>query len=85
MHGDRILFTDQNLNAEQTISVEGTNSHFQHHFKQFIAEFNRENVRVYHKQISAMVQHSKYYFILHLSDLKVAEEKLYDRFMTSPM
>ncbi len=37
MHGDRIYFTDQNLNDRQTTSIEGTNSHFQLHFKQFIA------------------------------------------------
>ena len=85
MHGQRIYFTDQNLNHEQTNSVDGTFSHFQHHFKQFIAEFNRENVRIYHKQISAMVQQGKYYFILYLADLKAAEEKLYDKLMSNPL
>ena len=85
MHGDQIFFTDQNLNAEQPISVEGTNSHFQHRFKLFISDFNRENVRVYHKQITAMLQQNKYCFLLYLSDLKLAEEKLYDRLIASPL
>ncbi len=73
MQGDRIFFSDQNLNAEQPMAIEGTNSHFQHHFKAFLSDFNRENVRVYHKQISSMLQHGKYCLTLQLSDLKQAE------------
>lgn len=85
MHGDRIYFTDQNLNPDQPISIEGTNSNFQHNFKTFLSDFTRENVRVYHKQISAMVQHGKYFLTLELSDLKQAEEKLYEKFVSKPL
>lgn len=85
MHGDRIYFSDQNLNAEQPVAVEGTNSHFQHHFKNFLSDFMRENVRVYHKQIVAMAQHGKFYLTLELSDLKQAEEKLYEKFVSKPL
>jgi len=53
--------------------MEGTNHNFQHMFKIFLSDFNRDNVRVYHKQISAMIQHGKYYLTLQLSDLKQAE------------
>jgi hypothetical protein len=72
MHGDRITFTNQNLNPEQPSAIEGTNSHFQHHFKAFLSDFNKENVRVYHKQISAMLQHGRYCLTLQLADLKQA-------------
>lgn len=77
MHGDRIYFSDQNLNPDQPISIEGTNSHFQHNFKIFLSDFNQDNVRIYHKQISAMVQQGKYCLSLKLADLKSAEESLY--------
>ena len=77
MHGDRIFFTDQNLNPDQSISIEGTNSHFQHNFKNFLSEFNQDNLRVYHKQISVMVQQNKYCLTLKLADLKNVEERLY--------
>lgn len=72
MHGDRIFYTDQNLNSEQPSSIEGTNSYFQRYFKAFLSDFTKEHVRIYHKQISAMVQHGKYYLTLQLSDLKQA-------------
>ena len=77
MHGDRVFWTEQNLNAEHPVTIESTNSHFQHHFKAFVSEFNKESVRIYHKQIAAMLQQGRHCFTLHLSDLKQAEERLY--------
>lgn len=41
MHGDRINYTNQNLNFEQPSAIDGTNSHFQHHFKAFLSDFNK--------------------------------------------
>ena len=77
MHGDRFYFTEQNLNAEHPVNIEGTNSNFQHGFKAFIDQFNRENVRVYHKHIAAMLQQGRHCFTLHLADLKMKDEGLY--------
>lgn len=85
MHGDRIYFTDQNLNPEHPASIDGTNSHFQAHFKTFISEFTKENVRVYHKHIAAMLQQGKHLFTLYLADLKQAEERLYEKLLAKPL
>lgn len=85
MHGDKIFFSDQNLNPEQPMSMEGTNSHFQHKFKEFLSDFNKENVRVYHKQILAMIEHRKYCLTLNLSDLKQSNEKEYETFISKPL
>ena len=85
MNGDRIFFSDQNLNPDQPMSMEGTNSHFQHYFKAFLSDFNKENVRVYHKQISAQLQQGRYYLTLNLADLKQSEERLYEKFISKPI
>lgn len=68
MNGERIYFTDQNLN-EQGL-VEGTNSHFQHTFKHFLKDFSRENTREYHRQIANQAQKGKYLLRIELADLK---------------
>lgn len=85
MHGDRIFFSNQNLNSEDPNSIPGTNTNFQRNFKIFLSDFNKENVRIYHKQISAMVQHNKYYLLLQLSDLKVGDELLYEQLLSKPL
>jgi hypothetical protein len=49
MNGVRVFFSDQNLNP--SAMVEGTNTHFEHVFKNFLHNFSRENSRVYQKRI----------------------------------
>jgi hypothetical protein len=49
MNGERIYFSDQNLSS--SAPVEGTNTHYEHVFKNFLHNFSRENTRVYHKRL----------------------------------
>jgi hypothetical protein len=60
MHGERVYFSEQNLNSEPQAHIEGTNTHFQASFKNFLSELNRENSRIYHRQISHQIQKNKY-------------------------
>lgn len=50
MNGERIFFSSENP-MDQTNLLEGTNTHFQYIFKEFLDKFNRENTRTYHRQI----------------------------------
>lgn len=77
MNGERVYFSDQHLNPEQPNLIEGTNTHFQHTFKNFLDSFTRENVRAYHKQIVYQTQKSKYVLLIELSDIKSYEEHLF--------
>ena len=65
--------------------IEGTHSHFQTGFKNFLENFNRENNRPYHLLIAEQLQKKKYILPLELSDLKAFEDQLYDKFIKSPM
>lgn len=60
MNGERIYFSNQNLNVESQQMVEGTNTHFQNTFKTFLSSFIRDNTRVYHRQITTNIQKKKY-------------------------
>jgi DNA replicative helicase MCM subunit Mcm2 (Cdc46/Mcm family) len=85
MQGERIYFSDQNLNSEQSTLIEGTNIHFQHTFKSFLHNFNRDNTRPYHRQLSAQIHKNKHVLPLELSDLKGYDEQLYEKLIASPM
>ncbi len=86
MQGERIYFSDQNLNSEQQPAlVEGTNTHFQHTFKTFLHNFSRENTRIYHRQLSLQIQKNRYVLYLELNDLKSYEEQLFEKFISTPL
>ena len=65
--------------------MDGTHTHFQTNFKNFLDNFSRENNRFYHLLISSQMQKKKYVLPLELSDLKAFDEHLYERFISSPM
>lgn len=86
MNGERIYFSDQNLNSDQQSLIEGTNTHFMHTFKTFLNEFTRENIRVYSRQIENIVSKKGDYVLqVELSDLKAFEEHLYEKFMINSL
>ena len=87
MHGEKIYFSDQNLVQDSSVPVEGTNTHFKQNFKNFIAEFSKDNRRIYHQHLLNAVQQQqkKYYLPVHLSDLKETNESLYEKYVSSPL
>ena len=85
MHGEQIYYSDQNLIGEPPMGVEGTNTHFQNGFKQFIREFSRENKRIYHQQLASCIQQNKYHLNIQLADLKASDEHLYEKFISNPL
>lgn len=52
-------YTDQRLTGDQV--NENTISHFKYLFKLFLHEFNIDNVKVYMKQISRMINERKFF------------------------
>jgi len=68
MHGERIYFSDQNLNLPP--NAENTNTHFQNTFKNFLNDFSRDNTREYYRQLNTQIQKKKYLITIELSDLK---------------
>ena len=50
-----------------------------------MSDFNRENVRVYHKQIGANLNQGKYFLNILLADLKQGDERIYEHFISKPM
>jgi DNA replicative helicase MCM subunit Mcm2 (Cdc46/Mcm family) len=87
MNGERVYFSDQNLNTSDAGSmlVEGTNTHFQHTFKNFLKDYTQENMRIYHRNLTIQTQKGKYYLPVELADMKAFEEHLYEKIMASPM
>lgn len=39
---------------------QNSNTQFQQSFRTFLHDFRRDNVRIYHQQIAAMIQHRRY-------------------------
>lgn len=68
MNGARIYFSDQNLNPNSL--VEGSNTHFEHLFKSFIHNFNRDNTRVYQKSLEKQIRNHRYVLTVDISDLR---------------
>jgi hypothetical protein len=88
MNGERIYFSDQNLVQENPMGAEGTtNASFQNAFKQFIAEFSKDNIRIYDKLLLNIVQsqQGKYYLPIILGDLKETNEALYEKYISKPL
>ena len=83
MHGARIFFSDQNLNPNSL--VEGTNTHFEHLFKSFIHNFNRDNTRIYQKLLELQIRNNRYALPIELSDLRYFDEQLYDKLSVDPL
>ena len=83
MHGTNVYFSDQNLNSNSF--VEGTNTHFEHLFKSFIHNFNRENTRIYQKRLETQIRGKKYVLPVEVADLRSFDEQLYERLSAYPL
>lgn len=65
--------------------MEGTNTHYEHVFKNFLHNFSRENTRVYHKRIETQIRNRKHVLPIEISDLNSFDEQLYERLAVSPL
>lgn len=83
MNGERIYFSDQNLSSN-TI-VEGTNTHYEHLFKNFLHNFSRENTRVYHKRLENQIRNRKHVLPIEITDLHAFDETLYEKLSYNPL
>ena len=83
MNGERIYFSDQNLSSHNM--TEGTNTHYEHVFKNFLHNFSRDNTRIYHKRIETQIRNRKHVLPVEISDLNAFDEQLYERLAVSPL
>ncbi len=84
MHGERIYFSDQNLSSNHN-SVEGTNTHIEHLFKNFLHNFTRENTRVYHKRLESQIRNRKHVLPIEITHLNAFDEQLYEKLSYNPL
>lgn len=59
--------------------------HFHSLFACFLHNFSRENIRIYHRQISRQVVGAKSVLSIELSDLKGFDDNLYEQLMANPL
>lgn len=84
MNGERIYFSDQNLSSNNN-TVEGTNTHIEHLFKNFLHNFTRENTRVYHKRLENQIRNRKHVLPIEITDLNAFDEQLYEKLSYNPL
>lgn len=83
MNGERLRY--QSLPQDEEEMQEGTHMHFHGLFMDFLHRFSRENIRVYHRQLSNQVQRVKNVLNIELSDLKAYDENLYEQLIANPL
>lgn len=83
MNGERLRY--QSLPQDEMEMHEGLQLHFQSIFAYFLHNFSRENIRIYHRQISRQVVGAKQVLSIELSDLRGFDENLYEQLIVSPL
>lgn len=83
MNGERLRY--QSLPQDDMEMQEGSQLHFHSLFMSFLHNFSRENIRIYHRQISRQVIGAKNVLSIELSDLKGFDENLYEQLIANPL
>lgn len=83
MNGERLRY--QNIPNEDNELQEGSQLHFHSLFASFLHNYSRENIRIYHRQISRQVVGAKPVLSIELSDLKWFDENLYEQLIAEPL
>jgi DNA replicative helicase MCM subunit Mcm2 (Cdc46/Mcm family) len=65
--------------------VEGTNTHYEHLFKNFLHNFSRENTRVYHKRLETQIRNRRHVLPVEITDLNSFDEHLYEKLACNPL